>query len=212
MREKIKRSLPNIITLSRVISLVMGFILFMKGKIILSICLYIYGSVSDAFDGYLARRWNAYTRLGGYLDAISDKFYALSIIIISIIYGNYLIIFVAVLELIISIINYKALKKNGTTYTARVGKFKMTFEFLTLILALLSIKIKELYYIFVLLLIITIYFGIQSINAYINQMNNKRQELIIDEKDYKGKNSIEKIKLLLKEFKYYLLNPVKIMK
>jgi len=212
MKEKIKQMIPNIITLSRVIALVLGFILFIKEKIVAAICLYIYGSVSDAFDGYLARKWNAYTRLGSYLDAISDKFYALSIIIIALLNENYLIILIAVLELIITIINYKTLKKNKESKTERVGKFKMTFEFLTLIFSLLSIKIKKLYYVFLVLLILTLYFGMQAINAYINQLNNKKEKLIITEKDYKGKSNIEKTKLLLKEFKYYLLNPVKIIK
>jgi len=212
MIKKIKKILPNIITLSRIIALILGFILFINGKWTSSICLYIYGSVSDAFDGYFARKWNAYTSFGKYLDAISDKFYALSIIILSLMYGNYFIILIAVLELIISIINYIVMKKNGTVYTERVGKFKMTFEFILLIMSLLSIKIKKLYYLLGALLILTLYFGLQSINAYINQLNNKKQELIIDEKDYKGKNSIEKTKLLIKEFKYYLFHPVKIIK
>lgn len=212
MKEKIKHILPNIITLSRVVILVLGFILFIKEKETLAICLYVYGSVSDAFDGYLARRWNAYTCFGSYLDAISDKFYALSIIIIGVLNKNYLIILIAVLELIITIVNYKSLKKNRENKTERVGKFKMTFEFLTLIFALLSIKIKELYYAFILLLVLTLYFGIQSINAYINQLNNKKQKLIITEKDYKGQNVVKKTKLLLKEFVYYLLHPVKIIK
>ena len=212
MKEKIKQMLPNIITLSRIIALVLGFILFIKEKIAIAICLYVYGSVSDAFDGYLARKWNAYTSLGSYLDAISDKFYALSIIIIALLNRNYLIILIAVLELIITIINYKTLKKNKECKTERVGKFKMTFEFLTLISALVSIKFKKVYYVFIVLLILTVYFGVQAINSYINQLNNKNQKLIITEKDYKGKSNIEKAKLLLKEFKYYLLNPVKIIK
>lgn len=212
MKEKTKQMLPNLITLSRVIALVLGFIFFIKEKIVLAICLYVYGSVSDAFDGYLARKWNAYTKLGSYLDAISDKFYALSIIIIGVLNKNYLIILIAILELIISIINYITLKKNKINKTERVGKFKMTFEFLTLIFALLSIIIKELYYVFIALLIFTIYFGIQAINAYINQLNNKKQKLIITEKDYKNKNVVEKTKLLLKEFTYYLLHPVTIIK
>lgn len=212
MKEKIKKMLPNLITISRVISLILGFILFINGKWTSSICLYIYGSVSDAFDGYLARKWNAYTKLGSYLDAISDKFYALSIILISVIYGNYFIIPIAILELIITILNYKSIKKNKEAKTVRVGKFKMTLEFLTLILSLLTLKIKELYYVFVSLLILTLYFGVQSINAYINKLNNKKQKLEIDENDYKGKSNIKKIKLLLKEFKYYLLHPVRIIK
>ena len=212
MKNNVKKSIPNIITFTRVLSLVLGFILFLKGNYVVSICLYIYGSLSDAFDGYLARKWNAYTRLGSYLDAVSDKFYALSIIILSIINGNYYIIIVALLELVITIVNYQTLRKNGTTNTVRVGKFKMTFEFLTLISALLGVKIKEFYYLFFILLVFTIYFGIQSINAYINQKNNKDQKLIIDENDYREKKYIEKAKLLLKEFKYYLLNPVKVIK
>ena len=57
MKEKIKKTIPNMITLSRVLALTIGFILFINGKVIESICLYIYGSVPDAFDGYLARKY-----------------------------------------------------------------------------------------------------------------------------------------------------------
>lgn len=209
MNKKIKNTIPNIITLSRVISMIMGFIYFIKENIILSLCLYIYGSVSDALDGYLARKWNAYTKLGSYLDAICDKFYALSIIIISVIYGNYTIILVAALELIISIINYLAVKKNGDSHTERVGKFKTAFEFVLLIVSLIMIKIKYFCYLYILILIFTVYFQLQSINAYINQKNNKKSGL---EVDYTNKSAREKAKLLFTEFKYYLIHPVKIIK
>lgn len=209
MKEKVKRNLPNMITLSRIVALILGFAFFINGNIITSICLYIYGAVSDALDGYLARKWNAYTKLGSYLDAISDKIYTLSIIIILIMCGNYSIIIILILELIITIISYLVVKKNGTSHTERVGKFKMTLEFVLLIISLLMIKIKSLCYIYIVLLILTVYFQIQSINAYINQKNKKKQAYKID---YTGKSSKEKIKLLLSEFTHYLIHPVKIIK
>lgn len=209
MKEKLKKMLPNIITMSRIISLIIGFILFIKEEIVISICFYIYGSVSDAFDGYFARKWNAYTKFGSYLDAVSDKFYVLSVIIISIMYGNYHLILVAILELIISVINYLTIKKNGSVHTERVGKFKMTFEFILLIVSLILIKIKNVWWLYLILLIITVYFELQCINAYINQKNNKKSGL---EVDYNGKSIKEKFKLLLSEFKYYLIHPVKIIK
>ena len=81
MMYKLKKQLPNIITLSRIISLVVGFILFMNGNMILSLIFYIYGAISDSIDGYFARKLNAYTKLGQYLDAISDKLYFLSLIL-----------------------------------------------------------------------------------------------------------------------------------
>lgn len=209
MIQKIKKMIPNMITLSRVISFIVGFILFVMGNRIISICLYIYGSVSDFFDGYFARKWDAYSKFGSYLDAISDKFYALSIIILSVMNGNYFIIAVALLELIISIINYSIILKKENIYTQRVGKFKMTFEFMLLIVSLLTIEINYFWYLFIIFFVFTLYFQIQTINAYINLKNHKKQEFNVD---YNGKSVKEKIKLLFKEFKYYLFNPVRIIK
>lgn len=209
MIQKIKKMIPNMITLSRVISFIVGFILFVMGNRIISICLYIYGSVSDFFDGYFARKWDAYSKFGSYLDAISDKFYALSIIILSVMNGNYFIIAVALLELIISIINYSIILKKENIYTQRVGKFKMTFEFVLLIVSLLTIEINYFWYLFIIFFVFTLYFQIQTINAYINLKNHKKQEFNVD---YNGKSVKEKIKLLFMEFKYYLFNPVRIIK
>lgn len=117
MKEKIKKTVPNIITMTRILSLVIGFILFINGNTTSAICLYIYGSVSDFLDGYFARKWDAYSKFGQYLDAVSDKFYVLSIVILSIIHSNYLILIVAVLELAISVINYSIIKYNGSVHT-----------------------------------------------------------------------------------------------
>ena len=122
--DKLKRNIPNIITISRIISLILGFIFFVNDEIILSIIFYVYGGISDAFDGYFARKLSAYTKFGQYLDAISDKLYFLSLIIILLIYGNYLVILPLIMEIIISIVNYLILKKNKKVFTERVGKFK----------------------------------------------------------------------------------------
>ena len=76
----------------------------------------IYGAVSDMIDGYLARKLDAYSKMGQYLDAISDKLYFLSLIIILLVNKKYLIILPMIMELIISIINYLMLKKNKKVF------------------------------------------------------------------------------------------------
>lgn len=135
---KLKRNIPNIITISRIVSLILGFVFFIKNKIILSLIFYMYGAVSDVLDGYFARKLSAYSKFGQYLDAISDKLYFLSLIII---------------------------------------------------------------------LLLVLYFEFQTVFAYINQLNNKSKEKIVS---FKGKNVIERIKLLLEEFIYYIKKPITI--
>ena len=206
---KFKKNIPNIITISRIISLILGFIFFVKDNIVVSLILYIYGAVSDMIDGYLARKLDAYLKMGQYLDAISDKLYFLSLIIILLLNKNYLIMIPLIMEIIISVINYLTIRKYKTVFTERVGKHKTTLLMLTLILGVLTIKINNLKYMYILFLLLTTYFHIQTIIAYINQLNNKSNKIVLDLKDKKIQ---EKIIILSKEFIQFIIKPVKIIK
>ena len=204
---RFKKMLPNIITISRIISLILGFNFFIKDNTLISLILYVYGAASDSIDGYLARRLDAYSKLGQYLDAISDKLYFLSLIIILLLNKKYLIIIPFIMETIISIINYLIIKKNKKVFTERVGKFKTTLFMITLILGIISIKIYSFMYPYIVFLVLTIYFHIETIFAYINQYNGNSSEKKVS---FKGKSIIERIRLLLKEFIYYIVKPIKI--
>ena len=204
---RFKKMLPNIITISRIISLILGFNFFIKDNTLISLILYVYGAASDSIDGYLARRLEAYSKLGQYLDAISDKLYFLSLIIILLLNKKYLIIIPFIMETIISIINYLIIKKNKKVFTERVGKFKTTLFMITLILGIISIKIYSFMYPYIVFLVLTIYFHIETIFAYINQYNGNSSEKKVS---FKGKRIIERIRLLLKEFIYYIVKPIKI--
>lgn len=209
MRLNIKKNIPNIITLTRLISTILGIVYFINDNLTVSIILYIYGAISDIFDGYFARKFSAYSKFGQYLDAISDKLYFLSLIIILLVNKKYLIILPTIMELIISIINYLMLKKNKKVFTERVGKFKTTLLIITLIAALLSIEIKIFNYLYIIFLVLTTYFHIETICAYINQLHGKSKENIVS---FKDKKISERIKLLLDEFMQYIKNPIKIIK
>lgn len=202
---KLKSSIPNIITTSRIISLTLGFIFFINDKILLSIALYIYGAISDALDGYFARKYSAYTKFGKYLDAVSDKLYFLSLILILLIYKYYVIIIPFIMELTITAINYLIIRNNKKVFTERVGKFKTTLLMINLISGVISIKIKIFTYVFIIILPLVLYFEMQTIFAYINQLHNKSKEVVINNTD---KKINERIKILLQEFIYYIKKPI----
>lgn len=174
--KKLKNNIPNVITISRIVSCILGAIFFVTNNIPIALTCYIYGAVSDALDGYLARKLNAVSEFGKKLDPISDKLYALSLMAPAIILGNYSMIITLVLEALISFVNIYSEIKYKKTYTEKVGKLKTIFLYPTIILGLLATKIPYLYVAFVPSLVITSDYQAKSLQAYYNQLEKIKKE------------------------------------
>lgn len=223
MKEKIKRNIPNMITISRLIASALAATFFVSGNYLGALGLYIYGAVSDAFDGMAARKLNAFTKLGRKLDPFSDKMYAASLLIPSILRGNIFMLLPTILELKISIENYQAMKKGISLETERVGKFKTASLFPTMILGLLS-TIDPIFLIALAPVFgLSTYLQLESIKAYNQQFEIKQQtrEKIDDDSILKEaiennnqkkinvkKKKIEQLRDLKFELEYYLTNPI----
>jgi cardiolipin synthase len=74
-------NIPNFITLARVLSVPVIFWLLVSGNSRLAFIVFVCAGVSDAIDGYLAKRFNWKTELGAYLDPLADKLLIVSIYI-----------------------------------------------------------------------------------------------------------------------------------
>lgn len=71
-----KLNFPTYLTLFRVVLIplfVVAFYLPWKYTPELSTFIFFIASITDWFDGYLARKWNQTTRLGAFLDPVADK-------------------------------------------------------------------------------------------------------------------------------------------
>lgn len=65
--------LPNLISLVRLFAVPVIVLLMLEGAYTLAFWLFVAAGVSDALDGFIARRWRLTTRLGAYLDPLADK-------------------------------------------------------------------------------------------------------------------------------------------
>ncbi len=66
-------SLPNLISLARLFAAPLTVWLILTGELTAAFWVFIAASVSDGVDGYIAKRFDRSTVLGGYLDPIADK-------------------------------------------------------------------------------------------------------------------------------------------
>jgi len=169
--DKIKKIIPNTITITRIITSIIAPILLIQGNTIFSIAMYFYGMISDLLDGYTARKFNAYSELGRKLDAISDKIYALSIMLPSIILGNMYMLIPIILETIITSITTYYHFKGIKPKTLRVGKFKTASLFPTIILGLATTKLPILINLFIPLLVLSTKLQLDCITTYYNEFN-----------------------------------------
>lgn len=65
--------LPNAITGIRILLIPPVLLLILNGDYTLALGLFFFAAFSDGLDGFLARRYNWHSRLGGLLDPLADK-------------------------------------------------------------------------------------------------------------------------------------------
>lgn len=75
------RHLPNIICLLRIVLIVPLVFAMIEGRQALILTLFIVAAVSDALDGYLAKRFGWTSDLGRFLDPAADKLLLLAVFI-----------------------------------------------------------------------------------------------------------------------------------
>ena len=72
-------NLPNIISVCRLLCVPVAIYLILNGLMLAAFCVFVAAGISDAVDGYLAKRLGQTSALGAYLDPIADKVLLVSV-------------------------------------------------------------------------------------------------------------------------------------
>ena len=75
-------NIPNVITFFRILTVPLIIYLTHIGNLKFVCFLIFLASFTDWLDGYIARKYNMYSRLGEILDPVSDRIYILALIYI----------------------------------------------------------------------------------------------------------------------------------
>ncbi|CAN7444858.1 CDP-alcohol phosphatidyltransferase family protein [Bosea sp. LjRoot237] len=74
-------TLPNLITIARLILVPLVIVMIVNGRWDEAFFLFVAAGVSDAIDGFIAKRFDMKSELGAYLDPLADKALIVSIYI-----------------------------------------------------------------------------------------------------------------------------------
>ena len=165
------KNIPNILTAIRII--LTPFIIYLSSidNIKLCIILILIASITDLFDGLIARSFNLVSPFGAKLDTISDKLFAGSLII-SLMFKNNLFILCLIGEIFITIINLISFFKGKNPSTKYIGKIKTTILFITISLGFTTLIFPNLIFIINILIITSFIFQILSCFCYLNYYLN----------------------------------------
>ena len=141
-------TIPNIITFIRIFLIpIILYLLFSENPNIVLIAglLFIVSSVSDYFDGYLARTLNQSSKLGTLLDPIADKLLIASVIVVlvdtSVISNIHVVpaIIILLREIAISGLREFLAKLNTDMPVSKLAKYKTTFQMVSLSILIISL-------------------------------------------------------------------------
>ncbi len=142
----------NILTLSRIfLAAVIFLLLISPDGYLLALILFFIAGITDYFDGYLARKYNAVSQIGEVLDPIADKILVLFLFVgLAINLSSYLIGFIASIIITREIwvgalrdLNARNRKSDATQVTF-LAKIKTSIQLLTISIYLFALAMDQM--------------------------------------------------------------------
>ena len=136
-------TIPNLITLFRIILTPLFIIFLIQGNYRKALVVFVLAGVSDMADGLIARTWQQKSRLGSYLDPLADKLLmAASFVTLSIYHQIPSWLTVVVLSrdviLAVGVVIFRLADIPLVVRPSLAGKWTTTFQLITVGLVLLN--------------------------------------------------------------------------
>lgn len=140
-----KQHIPNLLTFFRVavVPLVLVLAAMYPGERQAIFWLFVAASLTDFFDGYLARKWNAISPLGTMLDPIADKLLVTVVLLYLMEYATAPIAAVGIIlcrELYIAGLREFLALRNIALPVSKGGKWKTAVQLIAITLLLLAVS------------------------------------------------------------------------
>ncbi|MBR0308250.1 MAG: CDP-diacylglycerol--glycerol-3-phosphate 3-phosphatidyltransferase [Mogibacterium sp.] len=139
-------NLPNKLTIARVIAVPFFIIAFLMSKYWIALVLFCAASVTDFFDGKIARERGLVTNFGKIMDPLADKilvYSALCLFIEADIIAAWMLIVILAREFVIAGMRTVAASEGRVLAAGMSGKIKTVLQMFAVIVLLLALAMKD---------------------------------------------------------------------
>jgi len=142
-------SIPNKITILRfLITPAFIYAIFRPGMTwkLITLVIFIIGTITDKLDGYLARKYGWETSLGKFLDPLADKVFLTAGFICLIFFGYitiWMVVVIIVRDFIVTWLRSYGQNIGRPVHTLEIARFKTGVQTLAIYIALVFIVAKE---------------------------------------------------------------------
>lgn len=146
----IRRAIPNMLTIFRIVAtpIIIWFLLGFGNFYIhlTAFILFILASLSDLFDGIIARRLEVVSEFGKFMDPLADKilvngtFITLNILEIVPVWITGVVVF---RDAAVTLLRWGMLNQGHSMETSRVAKWKTTFQYVSMYVGLVIILLSH---------------------------------------------------------------------
>ena len=173
-------NLPNKLTLFRIFLIpifVLVMLLDFNNKYLVSCIIFIVASLTDAMDGYIARKYNLITDFGKFMDPLADTLLVLSALITMTennLVQSWMVIIIVSRELTVSILRAIAAADGKVIAASSGGKLKTISQMLSIVVLLLGANFSNSIMLFVgyILILIATLLTLQSGFEYLYKNKN----------------------------------------
>jgi len=143
-----KRHVPNFLTLGRLILVPpIVILLFFPGKFwsAVAAAIFLVASLTDFFDGFIARRFRLESSFGRFLDPIADKVLVSSALIMLIALGRvqaWIVMLIISREVAVSALRATTKTWDTTLKPSSIGKWKAFFQFAAIVPLIIHYEYK----------------------------------------------------------------------
>lgn len=148
----LQMTVPNQLTMLRIV-LVPVFVAFMLQDDpwlkLMGVIVFAVASITDAYDGYHARKYGETTRLGAFLDPLADKILITAAFLLYVHMGYlvlWMVVLVAIRDILITVLRVYAEFKDRPVVTSREAKYKTLAQNVFAYVIMVMLLMKEKYF------------------------------------------------------------------